>query len=65
MNYQPVETSQKRELHNFLKEQVEENERNKHLSKLRDVQETNKVKKNLNSIEIEIKMKLLVILYLL
>ncbi|XP_076437288.1 uncharacterized protein LOC143276579 isoform X2 [Babylonia areolata] len=42
MNYQPVEDTEKRRLHEYLKEQMEEGERSKHLEKLRDRQESNK-----------------------
>ncbi|KAL8568912.1 hypothetical protein ACOMHN_017084 [Nucella lapillus] len=43
MNYQPVEKAEKRSLHDYLRQQVEEGERSKHLDKLRERQESNKV----------------------
>ena len=34
----------KKQLHDFLTEQADENQRNKHLQKMRDIQEFNKVR---------------------
>ena len=43
MNYQPIQDQDKRDLHNFLREQEEERNRAKQLDKMRDIQESNKV----------------------